>query len=202
MNSALETSCHGQTKMVLFGAITLFGPIFVVIILFYLAVLGCIWSLLVISIAYRIMSRAGRPPAHFGFVGAICSALFFLPWLSFVLPSRFRRSYATIILIGVYTAWIVGPFGILNIAFILDSSSMYWLSKEFTIGFSIIMALHLLATFIWTIKLKTGFDSQGRLKSEYALVVPSAGLFFNTIIVLFFVLKWTIFSIFDMVLLG
>ena len=156
--------------------VIVFGPIFTIVTLVCLTILGLALSPIAALITYLLVRRQVPNPTLYALVGALCSTLFILPWLSLMLAWRnyYLPTYAT--LVGVYIAWLAGPLGMLYQVFAIDSDSTYRISAEFMVGFGIAMALALLATLIWTITASAKHDSKLSLKPAYIVIVPSIGL--------------------------
>ena len=159
------------------SAVIAFGPFFTIAVLILLVILGLILSPIAAFITYLVVRRQVPNPMLYALVGALCSTLFILPWLSLILAWRnyYLPMYTT--LVSVYAAWLAGPFGMLYLAFAIADDS--WVSIEFIAGSGIAMALVLVATLIWTVKVGVRHDSQLSLKPAYIVIVPSVGLFLS-----------------------
>ncbi len=141
----------------------------------FLSLAGLIWAPFGAFIAYRISRGKEKRPIRHAFVAAICSVLFILPWVSLIVPSRFR-SLATIIVIAcTYMVWLTGPLGLLFL-FHLEPLS----SGEDTTGIVVAMGLTWIAALIWTIQSQVRYAHQNGLLPAYRVIVPSAGLWIST----------------------
>ena len=91
-----------------FSLYILFGLVF-------LSLTGLIWAPFGAFIAYRIVRGKEKRPMRHAFVAAICSVLFILPWVSLIVPSRFRSLATIIVIICAYVTWLIGLLGFLFI---------------------------------------------------------------------------------------
>ncbi len=159
-----------------------FLPLNIVLILPFLAVLGCVWAPIGAFITYITVRGKEKRPVRHAFVAAVCSALFILPWVSLIVPSRFR-SLATIIVIAcAYVVWLTGPLGFLFMYLQIETAP--WSDSNFLTIIIVAMGLTWIAALIWTIRLQVRHAHQGGLLPAYRVIVPSAGLWISTAVCL------------------
>ena len=146
--------------------------------LVFLSLTGLILAPFGAFITYRIVRGKEKRPMRQAFVAALCSVLFILPWVSLIVPSRFRSLATIIVIVCVYALWPTGPLTLLYLYINVES-----LSRSETNLLTVILAamgLTWVAALIWTIQSQVRYAHQCGLLPAYRVIVPSAGLWIST----------------------
>ena len=95
------------------GAIVLFGPLSVTVVLAFLVALpGLAWSPFAALIAWRLARRRGLSGGRYALVGAAYSVFLLVPWLYLAVSLLGRRPPGFVVQLIyrlLYFAWLVGP---------------------------------------------------------------------------------------------
>lgn len=157
-----------------------FLPLYIVFILLFLAILGCVWAPMGAFIAYRIARKKEERPMRHAFVAAIYSVLFILPLVSLIVPSRFRSLATVIVIICAYVTWLIGPLGYLLVSIEIESFSGK--DKNLLTAILVVMGLTWIAALIWTIQSQVRHAHKRGLLQTYRVVIPSAGLWVSVVV--------------------
>ena len=152
----------------------------------FLSFVGFVWSPFGALIAYRTARGEEKHPVRYAFVAAISSVLFILPWISMIIPSRFRSLATFIVLVCAYPVWLIGPLGFLYIY--LDTEVSPWPSRGLLTSIVWAMGLTCIGTLIWAIQSQVRYASQSGLAPTLRVIIPSIGLWVSAgvaVIVLF-----------------
>ena len=162
--------------------IVLFGPIVIMFVLAYLSVLSLVLSPIVTLITYLVVRGRVSNPVRYTLVAAVCFALFILPWIAMIVPSRFRALASIIVIACAYGTWLIGPLGFLFVS--IDNEFFYGYGIGLLTGIVVAMGLTWVATLIWTIQSHIRYPHQCGLLPMYRVIVPSGGLFLSNMVVL------------------
>jgi len=154
--------------------------------LVFLSLTGLIWAPFGAFIVYRIVRGREKRPMRHAFAAAICSVLFILPWVSLIVPSRFRSLAIIIVLACTYALWPTGPLTLLYIY--IDVESLPKSETNLLTAILAAMGLAWIAALIWTIQSHVRQVHQCGLLLAYRVIIPSAGLWVSVVVCIMVIL--------------